>query len=292
MGELVQVVASDGARLDGLWEQPARAGASRLGVDAVIMNHGVAGNFYSTHLFNEMSQWLLDEGCAALRVNNRGHDFVSRLPTQGDRGILGAAYEEVDDCRLDWRAWIEFARAAGMERIAVWGHSLGAVKSIYYMAKERDSDVKAVVAISPPRLSHSAYRGTEEWPEFEALYLQAKRHVDEGNPEMLMALTRPLALVLAAKTVVEKYGPEERFNIMRYIPDVPVPLLLTIGSKEGVEVGYTGSRISFAGLAADIEKLSGELEHLTFASVEEADHMYTGRVKELWGVIRPWLQQV
>ena len=290
--ELVSVETGDGVHLDGVWQEPSTSGASRLGVDAVVMHHGVGGNFYTTPLFNQMSQWLLEHGCAVLRANNRGHDFVSRTTVHGERALLGAAYEDVDDCRYDWSAWVEFARAAGMERIAVWGHSLGAVKSIYYMATERDPRVRCVVAFSPPRLSYSAFQGTEEWEEFQRCYQEAKRHVDGGHPETLMQVARPMALLLTAGTFVEKYGPEERFNHLRYIPDVPVPLLLTIGGHEGVVAGFGGSKLSFIGLAAEVERLSGELEHLTFASIPQADHFYTGRVGELWDVVRPWLERM
>jgi dienelactone hydrolase len=61
------------------------------------------------------------------------------------------------ECTYDWQAWIDFARAAGYQRIGLWGHSLGATKSIYYMATQHDPRVTCVVAGSPPRFSYEAF---------------------------------------------------------------------------------------------------------------------------------------
>ena len=46
-----------------------------LAVDVVILHHGVGGNFYSPGMFEQYSDALLEQGCAVLRVNNRGHDL-------------------------------------------------------------------------------------------------------------------------------------------------------------------------------------------------------------------------
>jgi hypothetical protein len=45
MVDLVNVTTPDGMRLDGTWRMPAVQRASQLGVDVVILHHGVGGNF-------------------------------------------------------------------------------------------------------------------------------------------------------------------------------------------------------------------------------------------------------
>ena len=77
--DLVSVQTQDGVRLDGTFRKPAQEPASQLGVDVVILHHGVGGNFYHPGMFDAFSDALLDMGCAVLRVNNRGHDLVSRV---------------------------------------------------------------------------------------------------------------------------------------------------------------------------------------------------------------------
>src|SRR5712691_12452383 len=76
--DLVSVTTRDGIRLDGTWRQPHLEKASQLGVDVVIFHHGVGGNFYGPGMFEQYSNALLERGCAVLRVNNRGHDPISR----------------------------------------------------------------------------------------------------------------------------------------------------------------------------------------------------------------------
>lgn len=157
MVDLVNVRTRDGLRLDGIWRKPIQEQGSQLGVDVVILHHGVGGNFYQPGMFDEYSEALLARGCAVLRVNNRGHDPVGRAVVGDEVKRAGAAYEVVDECRYDWQAWVDFAEAVGYRRIGLWGHSLGATKSIYYMATQHDPRVTCVVAGSPPRFSYSAY---------------------------------------------------------------------------------------------------------------------------------------
>ena len=157
--DLVHTHTSDNLRLDGFLRRPASTtGSSRFGIDVAICFHGVTGNFYQAGVFDEATDRLVDGGCAVLRVNNRGHDPISMAAyNNAGRSPLGAAYEMVDDCRYDWDAWIGFAVEQGFQSIGVWGHSLGAVKSIYYMAKERDPRVRCLIAASPPRFSYRLF---------------------------------------------------------------------------------------------------------------------------------------
>ena len=65
--DLVHVATRDGVRLDGTWRQPPLQQAAQLGVDVVILHHGVGGNFYSPGMFEQYSEALLERGCAVDR---------------------------------------------------------------------------------------------------------------------------------------------------------------------------------------------------------------------------------
>ena len=280
--DLVNIQTEDGLRLDGSLRKPARAGNSDLGVDLVILLHGVGGNFYGGGLFEEMSNSIADAGCAVLQVNNRGHDPISRGPGDGQR--FGAAYEIVDDCRYDWDAWTSFAHDAGYRNIALWGHSLGAVKSIYYMATENDPRIKMMIASSPPRFSYTGYQVMDDWDNYKQQLDEANQHVADGHPEALMEVLYPSANLLTAKVFLDKYGPEEKYDVVMLLPNVKVPVLVTVGSLEGVQKGQLNSLMGFAGLASEIEKLSAELDHLNFAAIPNGDHFYTGQRDYAWKV--------
>jgi pimeloyl-ACP methyl ester carboxylesterase len=277
--KLVSVETADGVRLDGVLREPAHRGAGRLGIDAVIFHHGVGGNFYNASYVTAIGDAVLDEGCAVLRVNNRGHDLAYNSP----RGRSGAAFETVDDCRHDWRAWLDFTRSLGYERIALWGHSLGAVKTIYYLATEHDPRVVCAVTTSPPRFSHSAYLGEAEAREFTDQLAAAQRLLDQGEGEHLLAVEVPTPLVLTARTYVDKYGPDARYDILAHLPNVPAPLLVTVGSKE--------DQISFRHLPQQLTDMAAGRPTLTFALIDGADHQYTDRTAELWRAARGWLEQ-
>ena len=284
--DLVSVSTRDGLRLDGIWRKPDPGISSRLGVDVVVLHHGVGGNFYSAGMFEGYSDALLQKGCAVLRVNNRGHDAMSRAVVGEVVKKIGAAYESMEESPYDWEAWVDFAEDAGYQSIGIWGHSLGAVKSIYYMATEGDRRVKCVVAGSPPRFSYSAYAAMEEGEEFKRLALQAQKCIDDGHPETLIDTPYPLPLILAAQVFIEKYGNEEKFNVLNHLPNVQVPVLVMIGTEEAQTM------MGFRGLPPEVERLAGELDHLTFESIPGADHAYTHQREYVWGVVSSWLERV
>src|SRR5215210_7302771 len=99
--EIVSVETEDGLRLDGSLRQSDASRSKSLNFDAAILIHGLSGNFYAPSFFSRLEVELASRGCTALRVNTRGHDLMYNSP----RGRFGAAYEILDDCRKDLRAW-------------------------------------------------------------------------------------------------------------------------------------------------------------------------------------------
>ena len=285
-GELINTTTRDGIRLDGIWSRPSKDGASQLGVEVMILLHGVAENFYGPGIFDDFGDALLKRGCAVLRVNNRGHDPVGQVVMGDVRTRVGGAYENVDDCRFDWEAWVTFAQACGYQEIGLWGHSLGATKSIYYMAVHHDSRVKCVVASSPPLFSCSIYLESEVGEQFKSLLYQAQGHVDAGHPKALIEVTHPYPLLIAAEVYIAKYGPQEKYNILKHIPHVRSPLLITLGTQEAQE------RIAFRPLPQELRRLETQLENLKFESIPDADHFYTHQRDYVWRVVSPWLEKV
>ena len=281
--ELVRTKTRDGLRLDGALAAASPDAPSALGLDIVIIFHGVGGNFYGDDMLSGFSERLVADGVTALRVNNRGHDPVSVAGSNNGPKRIGAAYELMDDCRHDWLAWVDFAQERGFERIGIWGHSLGAAKSIYYMANEPDSRVRCVIAASPPRLSHSAFLADPSGPAFADYFGQAQAHIDAGNPRTLVDTPMPVPFLGAAETYLDKYGPHERMNILTHIPQVQVPLLVILGTAEAETM------IPMHGLPTELMHLEGELAGMTFASIPGSDHVYTGRRDEVWRVVSDWL---
>ena len=264
--DLVQATTRDGVRLDGAYQAPARI--SVVNVDGVLLVHGTGSNFYGATLFDPLAERLLSLGVGVLRVNTRGHDLMSTAATPRGGRRCGAAYEVVDDCRHDLAAWIDWLAGRCGQRIALIGHSLGAVKCLYAMANEPDERVRYVVAISPPRLSHSWFLASERAGEFRDEFDRARALVDAGEPGALLEVRIPLPFVVTAAGYVEKYGPDERYNYLKWIDKVTCGTLVTFGAIE------TRDNMAFRDAPVAVERIVPRVGVVTFAG---ADHIYTGQ---------------
>ena len=278
--ELVHLTTRDNVPLDGYLRTPS--GSTRRGpLDLVICHHGVGAKFYSPSFFDRVGDALVDRGCAVLRVNNRGHDDAFSV---GDRSF-GATYEIIDECRTDFTAWLDFAEARGFRHIGVWGHSLGAVKTVYFLSVQDDVRIACAVASSPPRFSYAMYAAARAGQEFQSAIERAQTLVGAGTPSELVNATVPVQRRFSARTYLDKYGPDARYDYLAHLPNVRKPLLLTVGSLEA-------GNVSFDGLIEEGPTFAGRWPHVDFQMIDGADHGYTDRTDELWSAIHSWLERV
>jgi pimeloyl-ACP methyl ester carboxylesterase len=281
--DLVQTTTRDGVRLDGLFRVPA--GPSALDVDALCLVHGTGGNFYSSSLFEAFTERLLALGCAVLAVNTRGHDGISNAQTARGGRRLGAAYEVVDHCRHDLAAWLDWLRQRIGPRLGLLGHSSGAVKCLYALAHEPQMGAARVVAVSPPRLSYSWFCSSPEASAFLATYHRAEELVQDGQPAALLDVQLPLPFVVTASGYVEKYGPDERYNFLRFLSGVACPALVTVGAVEAE------NNMAFRGLPAAVAELAAHYPRFQVATVAGADHFYSGVRDALFTRVEAWLRE-
>jgi len=284
--ELVRTVTRDGLRLDGAWHAPAArlSATTDRGPTAAILLHGVAGNFYSSSTFEAVIPKLQSLGLAVLSVNTRGHDSVFGASLGNVRTRLGAAYEIVDDCRLDIAAWITHLQSRGHSSVVLIGHSLGAVKAVYGLAHEKWPTVVRVVAISAPRLSCAAFQNASDSSSlfFDSL-TTAQRMVKLGRGEELFTSKFPFPLLITAAGYLDKYGPAERYNLLRFADKLACPALFTYGSTE-----VAGGGIAFAGLDEVLMSLPNS-DRRQARVIAGADHVYTGVGEQLAQAIADWL---
>jgi pimeloyl-ACP methyl ester carboxylesterase len=281
--DLVQTVTRDGIRLDGIFQAPA-AKPSAFAVDAFCLLHGTGGNFYSSSLFDYLADRILALGYGVLRVNTRGHDGISTaISAQGGRR-QGAAYEVVDDCRHDLAAWIDWLRQRTGPRIVLIGHSLGAVKAIYALAREPKQSVVALIALSPPHLSYARFCASSEAPEFLQTFARAERLVEAEQPGALIEVQLPLPFVVTAAGYLEKYGPEERYDFLPLLPSVPCPTLVTLGELE------VRNNMAFRELPEAVAEVAQRHLRIAGATIAGADHFYTAVRRQLADRVESWLR--
>lgn len=284
--ELVRTVTRDGLRLDGALSQARIVRERSTAPTAAILLHGVASNFYTSNTFEPLITKLPDLGMDALTVNTRGHDSVFGASMGNVRRRLGAAYETVDECRLDIAAWIKFLKERGHERIVLVGHSLGAVKAVYAHAQDQFPEVAALVAVSPPRLSYSAFMNAPESSLFWDSMHIAQQLAKAGQSDELFTSKYPFPLLITAGAYIDKYGPAERYNILNFAAALPCPALFVYGGKE-----LTTGGIAFAGLPDILNSMAGS-ERRSVAVIDGADHVYTATSERLASEVTKWLAAV
>jgi pimeloyl-ACP methyl ester carboxylesterase len=280
--ELVQTTTADGLRLDGALA-PATTQERKLNLDAVLCLHGAGSHFYGATVFPGLLDTFASLGLATLRVNTRGHDIVSTAGTDRGPKRQGGAFEIVDDCRHDVAGWLDFLAARNLPRVAIVGHSLGAVKAIYALASAPHEAAQAVVAISPPRLSYRHFRNSPRDAEFFAAITTAQEHVNAGRGDTLMDVTFPLPYLITAAGYVDKYGPAERYNFLNYIERLSCPSLFAFGELE------LQSNAAFFGLDEAVESSPRSPGSREVTTIAGANHFYIGVSDALAKCIGNWL---
>ncbi|MCO6458992.1 MAG: alpha/beta hydrolase [Pirellulaceae bacterium] len=282
--DLVQTVTADGVRLHGALHSATAPRATGLRVDVLLGLSGVGSNFYGSSLAEDLTPKFLAAGLDVLWVNTRGHDHVAVVQTAAGPRRQGAAYETVDECRHDVAGWLDLLVDRGYLAPGIVGHSLGAIKALYSQAHAPHGALAALVALSPPRLSCRAFRAGEQGERFFEDLETARRHVEQGQPLQLFPARVPFPLIMGAAAYLDKYGPEERYNILKFAGRVACPHVFFYGGGELRDGG-----VAFAGLPEALESLTDRRYAARTVVIPDADHMYTSRRDALAERILAWL---
>lgn len=284
--ELVDTQTTDGIRLHGALNS---AGDRRQ--QLVICLHGVGSNFYGSSMMNQLAEHLTCDDRDVLRVNTRGHDSMFTAHAADGPTRLGAAYEVVDHCRMDVSAWTDWGQARSYQRVILLGHSLGAIKILYAQAFQPHPMVQAMAAISPPRLSASAFRQSARSSDYLESLLTAQKRIEQGRGAELIEIRFPFPMLISASSFHDKYGPQERYNILSFVDQIRCPTLFVYGGQE-LESGGP----AFAGLPQAIGERTGQRESescgVATSVVPGADHLYTHTRDELCEVVSHWLHRI
>jgi pimeloyl-ACP methyl ester carboxylesterase len=280
-GELVSTTTSDAVRLEGLY-CPAKQ-IPRISIDAAVVSHGLAGNFYSSRLLLHFSQTLLNLGISVVVANNRGHDHVNATVQGGRVVTMGAAHERVSDCQFDIAAWCDFLVQRRHTDLMLLGHSLGAIKSLYAQAHLPNTHVRAVVGLSATRLNYEKFMQCPRAKNFKNWLVSSESLIAEGRGQELMNVDFPFATWITAEAYREKYGPHDKYDWMRFFDRIRVPTLLLFGEKELKE------NPAFDGIGDELPQLQVGWNSLTIEVVPGADHFYSARFDIASDMIVRWL---
>ncbi len=286
-GEIVSVTTKDTLRLHGLYcasGQRPLTSPQRGSVDAAVLLHGLAGNFYSSRLLFHFAETLRQLGINVVVVNTRGHDMINTSTWGGRARSVGAALENIDDCRLDVNAWVDFLiDERGASRILLFGHSLGAIKALYAQAYQPHPKVRSVIGLSATRLSYERLIKLPSGDLFRETLARCENLVAEDRGDDPVQVSFPFPTWMTPRCYLDKYGPGDRFNWMSFVDRIEIPTLLTFGEKELRE------NPAFAGMEEELQQLKQAWNSLTIETVAEADHFYTSKFGELADLVTRWL---
>jgi pimeloyl-ACP methyl ester carboxylesterase len=139
-----------------------------------------------------------------------------------------------------------------------------------------------VIALSPPRLAYAVQAESAHGPRFQEALARARRLVDAGRPDELLPTEVPIPAYFAAAQFLKKYGPEDRYDLVRHLPRVACPVLLVLGTREAADSAAIGGTAAAA--------LAGALPHLRVVSIDGADHVYTGVLESVLDAVVEWLR--
>lgn len=284
-GEVVWATTEDRMRLHGFLVD--LTGPRELAIDGAVVSHGLGGNFYSSSLLNFLAMRFSYLGVQTVVANNRGHDFL-HLASQAARSqIQGAAVEDVGDCRYDLAAWVDYLTAhCGCRKVALVGHSLGAIKSLYAEAFQKHPQVGGIVSLSATRLNHERFMAGPARDAFQASYHAASKSVAEGRPDEIKKFDFPFPTWMMAQSYLDKYGPDSRFDWASFIDRVSTPVLMTFGQRELEE------HPAFEGVESLVRDVEQRQANIAFAKIDHADHFYVACFDGLWLSIENWLSRL
>lgn len=279
MEELVYVRGPDGIEHTGVVFRPPSAPAKPV---AILWLHGAWDSFYKPTLVH-VSRELVEFGYTCVAGNDSGHDLATALPKKGQAPVLGGHWwEQFETSPDDVRTWVDWVTALGFQRIVLVGHSLGALKALYYQAQRQDPRLLGLVAASAP--SPTTCKDAFGSEETAAL---ARQMVVQGRGRDLLpwgsvplsqgtaSAQTYLSLSGAASLV---YGPEGALARIR------CPLLAFYGTEE-----------PHIGTASDLEAIrqsAGAAASVDTALIEDADHLYTGHEAQVAATINRWIDRL
>ena len=276
--DLVHTKTSDDVIVSGVVMEPDNP-RDDLMVDALVMVHGSAGNFYLSPS-NPRAAKLRDLGIPTALFNTRGHDVIG-----GRAGNIktGNAYELLSQAYLDLKAAIDFMVDRNYKRVGIWGSSLGAVRVVLAQAKNQDSNLAAVISLSPLRFSHEYYSYCEMGKQHLGYYEEAKKLVADGEGDQIMAVNFPNPNAYFSANVYLDRHCSEQYDITKdHTNKIKCPVLILTGTEEH------HPRMRDCG--HDMAELCQGMGNVRWTHLEGAEHGWHNKEDELFDEVMGWLE--
>lgn len=262
--EIVDITTADGVGITGaFW--PAAPGVQPKGVQAWLLLPGMSGSFYS-QVQRPFAQALQAAGYPCLTLSTRGHDALWFARPSGR--AMGVTAEIISEGEHDIRAALDALEARGFAKVGLLGHSLGCIKSTYFLCEHGDPRIGCFAAVSGARIGRARWEGGPNHDKMTASLARAESEIAAGNGDIVMRLQDPQAVNYhTPRKLVDWYG-SDKYDVLRTVEGVRVPMIQLRGGNE--------PEIMPDGLLEQLLAAATQANPKTMATVPGADHFFGG----------------
>jgi pimeloyl-ACP methyl ester carboxylesterase len=287
--ELLTLDTEDRHRWDGILYLPPGAGGRRtVARPAVVVVHGSVGNFLSG-VPRTVSFGLAQAGHPVLSINTR----MANYGVFFGGGLLHRTPLDIDPA-------VAILRRRGYERIVLLGYSMGATMVTHYQAVRQAPEVVGLCTVAHPLSLPDSVR--RRWarhgatPGYEEVERRARELLlpdpERSRNDEIFIVNRARgftdepsdAEVWTYRTWWFSRGPEASHAISaRRIGAVAVPVGMMQAGADGLVLPDEGdelSRIALAGACPDAR----------VTVIEGADHVFSGKDRELIEACLSWIE--
>jgi pimeloyl-ACP methyl ester carboxylesterase len=288
--QIDSIKTRDGLKLYGILSEPEVFDSART---AVIFVHGLTSAFYhGLSRAGALQEACQAAGYALALYNNRGHDVAIPGMIPGKSGIAafgGSGFERFEDCLHDIDAVISHLKKKGYKKFVLIGHSTGANKVAYYLAKRASAkNILGGVLLS----AISDIAGELAVHKKEYLAMRAKVSTMKSDEIVLSELGPYLMSPARFKSLYTPGGSEDMFPYYdKAIPWklfslITTPLLVCVGQKD-----EWLDRPVAEYLQAFVQNAPKKTTLQTVV-IPGANHGYKKREQQLAQVLIQWIQNL
>ena len=229
--EYIEVKTDQNIFLNGFY---ARAGNKAC----VLFVPGFAGNFLENPFVLVLAEECFHNQMDFVCAHNQGSFQIMSFPYLKEDGKLssvlkGAAYEHLEDCVYDLKAWFDFVK--DYETVYLMAHSLGCNKVVHFLQNTKPANLKKVVLLAPQDNA-----GFFDLPIHAGMVDEAKENIKAGRSNKLLTKKLLDFCVISSETCLD-FAKNIKFNNIPYktpngdmsaLKEITWPTLTLIGSKE------------------------------------------------------------
>ncbi|MCA9385266.1 alpha/beta hydrolase [Candidatus Dojkabacteria bacterium] len=298
---LIEFTTTDDLTLPGLLYEPPK-NTKKI----IIWLHGCGSTsiFYSVERMNTLAHVFENNDIAFLAFNNRGAHIAKSLyrhkgSFDEERIMMGTAYEKINDSLHDIEGAIAYAQSIGYEEIYLAGHSSGANKICTYNTLVSNSPVLGYILVGSGD-DVGIYYSILGKKGFESARKKAKTQIESGNGEKLVPkyMYDGIYTYQGFYDITDPDGHYNTFPFTEYFENLNLsktqplfndfkkitkPTLVLYGSLE--EWVYKSPEDAIAVM----KKFSNNAKNFSYEIVNDADHGFSGKSKELGNALVSWL---